>query len=246
MAHLLALLAVALAWEAASRADLVAALIFPAPTTIIAWLAGSLRSGEMLASLAASGQRLALGVGLGAACGVLAGLAMGLSTRLHRAIDPVVAALHPMPKVALLPLFLVLFGFGEAARVVPVALVAFFPMAIAGAVAIRAIDPLLWDVARNYGAGRLMLLRRIVLPGARPMLLAGFRLSLNVAIVVLISVEMLSGTDGLGAAVWQAWQTMRVEQLYGTLLVVATIGILVNRALGRWDGTPRPAPAGPL
>jgi NitT/TauT family transport system permease protein len=233
MPHLLALLAFAAAWEGAARADWVAPLLFPAPTTILDWLLGSLRSGEMAETLLASGQRLAVGVGLGAGLGTLAGLAMGLLPRLHRALDPVIAALHPMPKVALLPLFLVLFGFDEKARVVPVALVAFFPAAIAGAVAVRSIDPLLWDVARNYGAGRLMLLRRLVLPGSWPMLRAGIRLALNAAIVVLISVEMLSGSDGLGAAVWQSWQTMRVEELYGTLLVVAALGILFNRCLGR-------------
>ncbi|WP_439597706.1 ABC transporter permease [Falsiroseomonas sp.] len=233
MAHLLALLGLAAAWEGAVRAEWVAPLLFPAPTTILDWLLASLRSGEMAESLLASGQRLAIGVGLGAGFGTLAGLGMGLLPRLHRALDPVIAALHPMPKVALLPLFLVLFGFGEKARVVPVALVAFFPAAIAGAVAVRSIDPLLWDVARNYGAGRWMLLSRLVLPGSWPMLRAGLRLSLNAAIVVLISVEMLSGSDGLGAAVWQSWQTMRVEQLYGTLLVVAVLGILFNRCLGR-------------
>nr|WP_242531323.1 ABC transporter permease subunit [Roseococcus thiosulfatophilus] len=76
-------------------------------------------------------------------------------------------------------------------------------------------------------------MRRLVLPGAWPVLRAGLRLSLNAAIVVLISVEMLSGHDGLGAAVWQSWQTMRVEQLYGTLLVLAMLGLVFNRCLGR-------------
>lgn len=233
MPHLLALLLAAAAWEGAARAGWVTTLLFPPPTTILAWLLDSLRSGEMAESLAASGQRLAMGFGLGAGLGTLAGLAMGLLPRLHRAFDPVIAALHPMPKVALLPLFLVLFGFSETARMVPVALVAFFPAAIAGAVAVRAIDPLLWNVARNYGAPPLMVLRRLVLPGAWPVLRAGLRLSLNAAIVVLISVEMLSGHDGLGAAVWQSWQTMRVEQLYGTLLVLAMLGLVFNRCLGR-------------
>ncbi|HEV7455611.1 MAG TPA: ABC transporter permease subunit [Roseococcus sp.] len=233
MAHLLALFLVAASWEGAARAGWVATLMFPPPTTILGWLLESLRGGEMAEALLASGQRLAIGFGLGAGLGTVVGLAMGLAPRLHRAFDPVIAALHPLPKVALLPLFLVLFGFSEQARLVPVVLVAFFPAAIAAAVAVRGIDPLLWNVARNYGAPPLMVLRRLVLPGAWPVLRAGLRLSLNAAIVVLISVEMLSGNDGLGAAVWQSWQTMRVEQLYGTLLVLAVLGLLFNRCLGR-------------
>lgn len=233
MWHLLLLAVVAGAWEAAARAGWISALLFPPPALILGWLWDSLRSGELLEALLSSGQRLGAGVLTGAGLGLLIGVPMGLVPLLHRAFDPVIAAFHPMPKVALLPLFLVIFGFGETARVLPVAMVAFFPMAIAAATAIRGIDPLLWDVARNYGAGRWMLLRRVILPGTRPVLLAGFRLSLNAAIIVMVSVEMLTGTDGLGAAIWQAWQTMRVEQLYGTLLVLATLGLLFNRVLDR-------------
>lgn len=220
--------------EIAARSGLVSPLLFPVPSVILGWLWTELWDGELLAQMAASGWRLAGGVGLGAGLGLVVGLAMGAVPRLRVVLDPVIAAIHPLPKVALLPLFLVLFGFGETARLLPVALVAFFPMAIAAATAIRAIDPLLWDVARNYGAGPWMTLRRIMLPGARPVLLTGLRLSLNVAIVVMISVEMLSGTDGLGATIWQAWQTMRIEQLYGTLVVIAASGILLNRVLAIW------------
>lgn len=220
--------------EIAARSGLVSPLLFPVPSVILGWLWSDLRDGDLLAQIADSGQRLAIGVGVGAGLGLAVGLAMGAMPRLRTVLDPVIAAIHPLPKVALLPLFLVLFGFGETARLLPVALVAFFPMAIASATAVRSIDPLLWDVARNYGAGPGMRLRRIILPGARPALLTGLRLSLNVAIVVMISVEMLSGTDGLGAAIWQAWQTMRIEQLYGTLAVIAVSGILLNRVLAIW------------
>ncbi|WP_206936045.1 ABC transporter permease [Roseococcus thiosulfatophilus] len=153
MAHLLALLLAAATWEGAVRAGWVATLLFPAPTTILHWLLESLRSGELADSLLASGQRLAIGFGLGAGLGTLVGLAMGLLPRLHRAFDPVIAALHPMPKVALLPLFLVLFGFNEQARIVPVALVAFFPAAIAAAVASAALT-------RCCGMSRATMARR--------------------------------------------------------------------------------------
>ena len=233
MGHAAVLIGLALAWEFGAQQGWVSALLFPPPSTILVWLGESVWSGEMLEHLAASGGRLIIGVAIGAGLGTVAGLSMGLQPRLRAALDPVIAAIHPLPKVAMLPLFLVILGFGEPARLLPIAMVAFFPMAIAGTTAVRGIDPLLWDVAHNYGAGPWMLMRRVVLPGTRPMLLAGFRLSLNAAVIVMVSVEMLTGTDGLGAAIWQSWQTMRVEQLYGTLVVVALLGILVNKALGR-------------
>lgn len=233
MRTLLALLALAAAWELGAQLGAVSPLLMPAPSVILAWCAGSLASGEMVGHLAASGQRLLAGVLLGGLAGTALGLAMGLSARLDATLDPIVAGLHPLPKLALLPLFLVIFGFGEKSRIMPIALAAFFPMAIAGANAVRGIDPLLRDVARNYGARGIMLLRRVILPGAAPMLATGFRLAVNAAVIVTISVEMLTATEGIGAAVWQAWQTMRLEQLYGTLAIVALIGVASQRLLGR-------------
>ncbi|WP_203075576.1 ABC transporter permease [Falsiroseomonas ponticola] len=233
MKALLALLALGVAWEAAARAGGVSPLLLPAPSLILGWCLGSLASGEMIGHLAASAGRLLSGVLLGGLAGVALGLAMGLSGRLGTMLDPVLAGLHPLPKLALLPLFLVIFGFGETARILPIALAAFFPMAIAGASAVRGIDPLLRDVARNYGARGAMLLRRVILPGARPMLATGFRLAVNAAVIVTISVEMLTATEGIGAAVWQAWQTMRLEQLYGTLVIVAALGMASQRLSGR-------------
>jgi NitT/TauT family transport system permease protein len=230
---LLALLLLGVAWEAGSRLGAVSPLLMPAPSLILGWCLSSLASGEMVGHLAASGERLLSGVVLGGLAGVALGLAMGLSARLGATLDPMLAGLHPLPKLALLPLFLVIFGFGETARILPIALAAFFPMAIAGANAVRGIDPLLRDVARNYRARGIVLLRRVILPGAMPMLATGFRLAVNAAVIVTISVEMLTATEGIGAAVWQAWQTMRLEQLYGTLVIVAVLGVAGQHLLGR-------------
>lgn len=229
----LALLVLGAAWEAGAQFGAVSPLLLPAPSLILGWCLDSLTSGEMIGHLVASGRRLLSGVLLGGLAGVGLGLAMGLSTRLGTMLDPILAGLHPLPKLALLPLFLVIFGFGEPARILPIALATFFPVAIAAASAVLGIDPLLRDVARNYGARGVMLLRRVILPGALPMLATGFRLAVNAAVIVTISIEMLTATEGIGAAVWQAWQTMRLEQLYGTLAIVAALGVAGQRLLGR-------------
>ena len=226
MKLLLSVLLLAAAWEALAQAGLVSAMLFPAPSVTLAWLGESFASGEMPAHLRATAQRLSAGVGLGAAAGLLVGLAVGLSDRVARIAEPVVVALHPIPKLALLPLFLVLFGFGETSRVLPIALATFFPMAVGTAAGVLGIDPLIRQVARNFGARGVVLLRRVILPGALPQVATAFRLAVNAAAIVAISVEMLTSTEGLGAVVWRSWQTMRVEELYATLLLIALLGLL--------------------
>jgi NitT/TauT family transport system permease protein len=149
--------------------------------------------------------------------------------------DPFVAALHPIPKLALLPLFMVLLGVGEAPKVFLVAVAAFFPMLINTTAGVRQINPMHFDLARNYGAGMVRVLGRVVLPGSLPLILAGFRLSANLALVITIAVEMISSEVGLGALVWLSWQLLRVELLYATLVVTALLGIGLSFSLERLE-----------
>lgn len=219
------------AWQGLSAIGLLSPVFFPPPARIARNLAALLSGSELWSSVAATLGRVGAGLLLGAVPGLALGLAMGVSRRLRLALDPLVAALHPLPKIALLPLFLVLFGIGEASKVALAAVGAFFPMLINAAAGVRQLSPLHFEVARNYEASRMQILRRVILPGSLPAVLPGLRIAFNVAMVLTIATELVSAQRGLGQMIWFSWQTFRVEDLYACLAVIATIGFVFNLAL---------------
>jgi NitT/TauT family transport system permease protein len=242
-----AIAAISLAlWETAARASWISALFFPPPTQILLTLARMSGSAEFWAALGMTCLRLASGVAIGCGAGLVLGWVMGANRAVRVAVDPIVAALHPLPKLAIFPIFLVLLGIGEASKVALLATVAFFPMVINTLAGVRQIDRAHWEAAANYGATGRTLLRRVIVPGSLPMALVGLRLAVNTALVVAIAVEMLSAQEGLGARIWLAWQTLRVQELYAILAVIALLGwvlhwLLATAAirLAPWHGDAR-------
>jgi NitT/TauT family transport system permease protein len=188
-------------------------------------------SGKLAEHLAATLSRVALGCVLGGVPGLVLGLFMGWSRPLRVVVDPFVAAAHPVPKIAILPLVMIVLGIGELSRVVVVAVAAFFPMVISAMAGVRQISPVQFEVAENYGAGLVKVFTRVVLPGSLPLVLAGVRLAFNTALLITIALELVTAQRGLGAMVWLAWQTLRVEELYASVALIATLGIVVSLLL---------------
>jgi ABC-type nitrate/sulfonate/bicarbonate transport system permease component len=230
MSALVILAALAL-WEIAARAGWISRLFFPPPSTILLTLGRMVVTGKLWPALALTLHRLALGVAIGAGSGLLLGWLMGANRAVRVALDPIVAALHPLPKLALFPIFLVLLGIGEASKIALVTMAAFFPMLINTLAGVQQIDRTYWETAANYGARRGALVRRVILPGSLPLVMVGLRLAVNSALVVTIAVEMLSARTGLGATIWLAWQTLRTEELYAVLVVIGLLGIAANSLL---------------
>jgi len=223
-------------WEIAARWQAVPLLYLPPPTRVARRLVGMALDGGLGADLLATLRRLAFGSLVGVLPALAIGIWMGWSRRARRALDPLVAALHPLPKIALLPVLLLVFGIGESSRVVLVAVGAFFPMLVGAMAGVREIPPALFEVAESCGAGSWLVLRRIVVPGSLPLLLASARLALNGALVATLVAELLTARDGLGERLWFSWQTLKVEELYGTLVVVAGLGLVLQALL---DGLAR-------
>ena len=218
-------------WDLAARAGWISALFFPPPSLIVITLARLALTGDFWVALGITLFRLAAGVFIGGGAGLLLGWIMGASRPMRVALEPLVAALHPLPKLALFPIFLVLLGIGESSKIALVALTAFFPMLINTLAGVQQIDRTYWEVAANYGATGSKMLRRIILPGSLPMAVTGLRLATNGALMVTIAIEMLSARQGLGAKIWLAWQTLRVEELYATLVVIGLLGLVSSAIL---------------
>ena len=220
-----------LGWEWAAREGVVSMLFFPAPSAILSALLHTVSDGTLATHVMATLGRLMAGLVLGAGPGLVAGLCLGWSPRLRTTADPLIAFLHPLPKIAVLPLVMIVFGIGEASKIVVVALGAFFPMLIAVMAGVRQIHPDTFEAAQAYGANRRQVFAHVVVPGSLPLVLTGLRLSFNIGLLLTVAVELTSAQEGLGKMIWLAWQTMRTENLYAALFVLAALGAGFNALL---------------
>jgi len=218
-------------WEWLSRAGYISRLFFPAPSTILATLIQMITSGKIFPHLTATLLRLTLGFLIGALAGLMLGLGMGWSQRLRMIVDPIIAALHPIPKIAIFPLIMIIFGIGEASKIVAISIAAFFPMLINCMAGVRQLNPVYFEVTHNYGASPWKTFSRVVVPGSLPSILTGVRLAINMAMVIAIAVELLSAKEGLGVIIWFSWQTLRIEDLYASLIVIGLLGLGINLSL---------------
>jgi NitT/TauT family transport system permease protein len=218
-------------WEAAARIGVIDVRFFPAPSTIIMQLVLLARTGELELHLWASLQRLFWGFLLGGIPALLLGLAMGLYRPVRIAIDPLVAATYPVPKSAILPLVLLIFGLGEMSKVVMVALGVFYPILINTVAGVRNIQPIYLDVGRNFGATGWQVFRTIALPGALPNIMAGVKLGIGMGLILIAIAEMIGAREGIGYMIWNAWQILAVDTMYVGLMVIAILGFLFNLIL---------------
>jgi ABC-type nitrate/sulfonate/bicarbonate transport system permease component len=218
-------------WEFAAQFGLLDARFFPPPSAIVHQFATLVASGELGANVIASLKRLALGMLLGGVPALFLGLAMGISRPLRAAIDPLISATYPIPKSAILPLVLLIFGLGEMSKVVMVALGAFYPIIINTVVGVANIDKIYLDVGHNYRASRWQVFRTIALPGALPSIMAGVKLAVGMGLILIAISEMVAANDGIGYMIWNAWQVLTVDTMYVGLLVIAVLGFLFSIVL---------------
>jgi NitT/TauT family transport system permease protein len=229
----IAIAAPLLVWEVSARLELVSPVFFPPPTRILAALAVLAIDGRLWPHLGATLGRVTAGFACGGALGLAAGIAMGRSRRARAVVETLVAALHPVPKIALLPLAMLILGLGEASKIALVAVASFFPMAVNTDTGIRLLNPVHLEVARNYGATGVRLYRRVILPGSLPMILAGVRLALNVALLLAVAVELARplASDGHGVERVAVLEFPASYALYG--FVACVVLVVLGRVLRR-------------
>jgi len=227
-----------LTWEWGVYSQIISPLYFPAPSFIFNTILKQMIKGALLEHTTATLWRMLWGLLVGGMAGLILGLAMGWSHRLRSVLDPLVAAIHPLPKIALLPLIMVIFGVGDLSFEIVIATGAFFPLLINTMAGVAQIQPIYFEVAQNYQAGLLKIFQRIIWPGSLPLILVGLRLALNTTLLLAVAVEMIGAQTGLGAMIWMAWTTMRVEEVYVSLSIILGLGmsmnLLLNYAHQRW------------
>ena len=234
-AALVAFAALLGAWEVASRAGWVSPIFLPAPSAVLAALAQLAAGGELWRHLEVSLRRIVLGWTLGTLVGVSAGFAIGLFSLARSVGIPMVSALFPIPKIALLPLMILWFGIGETSKVLTIALGVFFPTAIATYSGIDAVPRNLIRMAQSFGLPARDVARKVVLPGALPSILAGFRITAAVALILLVSAEMIGAEFGIGQFTLQAGNLSIPEDLLAGIVVIALLGLAVGTAISRLE-----------
>ena len=211
-------------WELAARAGLLNPLFFPPPSAVARTWWRLLREGGLASDVRVSLLRLGAGFALGAIPGVALGMAMGLWRPGRAALLPTVTALYPIPRIAILPLVLVVFGIGESGKLFMIAFSVFFLMLIQTMAGVRSIEPVMLDVARSVRASRWKQYRSVAWPGALPSIFTGARLALGFALIVIVGTEFLASNVGIGARIWRSYQVLDIESMYAGLVTTALIG----------------------
>jgi NitT/TauT family transport system permease protein len=218
-------LALVAAWEAVGRLGLVSPLFLPPPTAVLGEAGRMLVRGELARHLAVSLVRVGVGFAFGAAAGTVAGLLLGTSRFVEAAGNPLIAATYPIPKIALLPLMILWLGIGEAPKVAMIALGVFFPVVINTYAGVRDTDPLMIRAATSLGAARGQVLRKVILPSALPVILAGYRLGAGIALLLVVSAEMINATAGIGFLILNAGDLMLTGKLMVGLALLSLLGL---------------------
>jgi 1,4-dihydroxy-2-naphthoate octaprenyltransferase len=234
-------------WEALARAGALDVRFFSMPSEIFARLFALLQEGVLLTNTAITLRRVAVGFVLATVPAILLGVTMGVSGVMRAIFTPLVAAFYPIPKIALVPMVVLLLGIGEPAKYAVVVISVFFLVALNTAAGVRNVDPRYFDIARNNGARKWDLIWSVALPGALPSILTGVNLGLGFALTVIVGTELLLPQGGLGAMIWAAYQVYDIPTIFAALIVVALLGFGANwlmneveRQLVPWKEADRP------
>jgi len=187
-------------------------------------------------AIAPSLVRLLAGWGAAVVVGIGLGTVVGLSSTARDYLGPAIQFLRAIPPPALLPLFIVLLGIGDGMKAAVIGFGAVWPILLNTADGVASVEPLQRDTARAYRLGFRDELLRVVLPAAAPRIFAGLRVSLSIAVILMVISEMVATVDGVGFALVQAQRTFRSVDVWAAIMVLGIIGYALNALLARVEG----------
>lgn len=227
-------------WEIGVRAGLFAQLMPPASRTIAefwGWVSdpfydyGPNDKGigwHLLVSL----RRVAIGFTIGSLIAIPAGVLMGLSDIAYMAMNPYVQLLKPVSPLAWLPLGLGLLQDSEATAIFVIAITSIWPTLINTQFGVKNVDHDYLDVARTLGSSHWRTIIKVILPAAAPNIIAGLRISIGIAWLVIVAAEILVGGTGLGYFVWNEWNNLSITSIITAIIVIGIVGIILDRIFG--------------
>ncbi|KAA3451478.1 ABC transporter permease [Mesorhizobium sp. SARCC-RB16n] len=218
-------------WQAAASSGWVNAAVLPPVDMIVAALWKGLAGGSLLGDIAISLQRAGLAFAAAVIVAIPLGLMIGQVRAVETALDPILQLFRQTSALALYPVFILLMGLGEASKVFVIFWATLFPLLLNTISGVKEVDPKLLEMARVYGARRLTVFRRVVLPGAVPSIFVGLRLGATTALLLLIASEMIGANKGIGFQVMNAQYNFQIPLMFAAIVILAALGLIANQVL---------------
>jgi NitT/TauT family transport system permease protein len=218
-------------WQLAGSSGWINPLFLPPPTAVVKSITQLALNGALWQHLSFSIMRIGAGWLIGTVAGVIVGFAIGLSGVARGVGITFISALFPIPKIALLPLLILWMGIGEAPKIATIALGVFFSTAISVYSGVDSVPRNLIRMAQSFNVPFATIVRKVIWPGALPSILAGFRITASIALLLVVSAEMIGAQFGIGAFVLQAGNLMQTDQLLAGVVILSIFGLLIGRLL---------------
>lgn len=227
----LSVLSVLVFWEAACQLGAIAPALLPPPSAIAVRALAFFTDTHLLAQLGITLQRLAAGLALAIAAGVIIGIAASLFRSTSKVLEILIGLLAPLPKIAIYPALLLTLGFDNAPKIALVAIDAMFPILIATFQAARLVNgKLLWSAAA-MGTSRVRALYKVILPACLPSIITGIRVGAVIGCIVVLLAEMLASTNGLGHVLVSASRSFRTTDMFVPIVIMSLVGFSLDKAL---------------
>ncbi|MBO1514894.1 ABC transporter permease [Metabacillus bambusae] len=213
-------------WELTGILGLISDTLLPRPSVIFTTFIDLALTGELIGHFQISLLRAIGGFLLGGTLGLLVGLAVGFSQNIEQTVDPTLQMFRTIPTLAVIPLFILWFGFGEVSKILLIAKGAFFPLYVNTFLGIRGVDSKLFAVAKVLEFNRWKQITLLILPAALPNILLGLRLSLGVAWLALVAAELMGSSQGVGYLIMDARQFSNTSVVFVGIIIFAVFGKL--------------------
>lgn len=220
-------------WAVLSKLNIFPESAFPSPLAVGRGLVEEVQSGRLLDDLVASLFRVTSGFVLAVLLGVPIGLWLGHHVRARFAFLPAINFFRSLSPLAWIPFAILWFGIGDLPAIFLIFMACFFPIVIATISAVANIPSIYFRVARDYSFGGTELLMKVTLPAIAPQVITSLRVTAGLAWLVVVAAEMIAGRDGLGFAIWDARNGLRMDLLVAGMIVIGIIGVLIDRILVR-------------
>ncbi len=252
--NLLSPLLLLLLWELAVQLGWLNRLFYPPPSEVLVTLWKNLTSGQLLYHMGMSLMRIMSGFLLGGIPAIALGILMGINPIVRALAHPLAAAIYPIPKIALLPLVIVVLGLGEASKIATLAISVFFLVVLNVAASVLQVDPRHFEVARSFGAQQRDLFWTVALPASLPGIFTSIKLGMGFALTLIVGVEFVGANEGIGWFIWRAYELYAIDRMLAGLIAVALMGWALTTLLDelerrmlpwqmiRTPRTPRTAP----
>lgn len=205
--------------------------LLPSPLSVILTLKDFLTGGTLPENIGVSLYRFFAGYLTAVATALPLGLLFGHYTRMWFAFDPIVQLLRPISPIAWLPLIVLFFGIGDLPTMVIVFIAAFYPILLSTVAAVRNVDPMYINIARNFGLTERAILCKIVIPASFPYMIIGMQIALGSGWVFLVVGEMLGVNSGLGYMIIDGRNSLRYEVVIAAIFLIGVVGLILSKSL---------------